>query len=259
MIETSHAALYALWQKVAQRNQWILVDDEAAFLEHVAAEFEKLSDVKPLRRRQEMAIERVYSVLLYNGVQQRQDRAFYELGLAFVRIAVKEGEAVEDAQDIAHTTIQIILENMSANAIRKPPGFLSFSLATCRNVLRKRWRRSKKEQPFPTNPQGETTFVPVDPHESTVDVERQVIARQVLALLRVAVRNDRELQVIWKTIVDEDSTHEVAQDLDIPEHTVRNIKHRARKQLKKNEELRTHLLKLAQLRDGDSGVHDEEQ
>ena len=257
VIETSQEALCAIWRQLADRNQWMLVDDEDAFIKHVAAEYQSVSNAKTTRERQETAIKRAYGVYLYNGVQKRQNRAFYELGLLFVRLAVKDKIPLREAEELAQVTVQAILEKIGS--VKFPPSFLWWSYTVFRTERQRQRTSSDKEIPFPTNAQGETIYEAVDPHKPTVDTEQKIAAHQVLLLLRAAVRNDRELQVIWKIIVDEDRTREVAQDLGVSEQTVRTIKHRALERLKKNEELRAHLHKLDHDPHTDSGVIHEEQ
>lgn len=257
MIETSHQALFELWRTLAQRNQWMLVDDEDTFIGQAATEYANVPNAKTTRERQETAIKRAYGVYLYNGVQKRHDRAFYELGLLFVRLAVKDNIPLKEAEELAQATVQAILEKIGS--VKSPPSFLSWSYTVFRTVRQKARKSTNSEDPFPTNDQGEPIYEAVDPHEPTVDTEQKIAAHQVLLLLRAAVRNDRELQVIWKIIVDEHSRREVAQDLGLSEQNVGTIKQRALERLKKNEELRAQLHKLDYDPHTDSGETHEEQ
>src|SRR5687768_14178927 len=108
---------------MAQRYNWTLVDDEAAFLDLVEAELSALADDHSALDRARPAVWCAYSRLLYRGLWRREERAAQELWLVLERMAVKAGITQLQAEELAQETIVRVLKKLAT--LRSPQSLLS--------------------------------------------------------------------------------------------------------------------------------------
>jgi len=134
--EPSVDSLLTTWHQLARRNDWQLVADEAAFLAQAAAELSAIGADPTQGERVRLAIERTYSGLLYQGLAERQERAAYELWLAFLRLSYRRGWTQPEAEEIAQETMARVLAKQPT--LRSPQSMLAWSLTVLRTVQRER-------------------------------------------------------------------------------------------------------------------------
>lgn len=241
--ESIRADLQAIWRQLSQRHDWQLVhhDDEEAFFNDVLSEYNMLEENKPHDARLRLAIQRAYSVLLYRGIWQRQDRAAQELWLAVMRLALKDGFAEAEAQELAQETIFRVIDKLAT--VRTPHSLITWTFMIFRTVRRDIRKQREKESSL----QPETEGIPqpdvADPADLATEVEHRLGNAEMLAFLQQKVPNALERLVLVRVILLGDKPIHVAQDLAVPLHRTRLAKHRALVRLRNDEEF------VAMLRD----------
>lgn len=230
--ETNRDALQATWRRLAQRYDWRLVDDEAGFLDRVAAEYATLREDVTAGRRQYTAVKRAYSTLLYRGLWGREERAATELWLAFMRTALGRGDTRPEAEEWAQEAIACVIEKLPS--LRSPQSLLFWAFTIFRTVQRESRKWSKAEQSFQDDDDGRPYEAP-DPVDLAALVEQDLADQDLLRLLAAHLLNDLERLVLLRIGVFGDHPRDVAADLGLPLHRTRLAKSRALKRLREDE------------------------
>jgi RNA polymerase sigma factor (sigma-70 family) len=256
--EASQQELRAIWRQLARRNDWALVEDEAVFLEQVAAEYDALPAALAQSQRQRGAVQRAYGVLLYRGLSQRGQLAAGELWLAFVRTAVGRGWARADAEELAQEGIARVLENLPS--LRKPQSFLSWAFKIFRTVRRDGAKLGKDEQPLDTDDQdAPSQRADTDTADVVAQVEQAVASQELLTLLRARLPNPLERLAVMRLVLFGHRPRIIADDLGLPSYRIRVAQCRALQRLRQDSEFMRLLEDLsgrARLQPATTGAHD---
>lgn len=228
--------LRAIWHQLSKRNGWTLVDDEAAFMQEVAAEWQVLVKARTPNDRNRLAIYRAYGARLYTALRRNLDQAWNELGQAFFRTAVRD-VAPEAAQALAQNALEDVFANLAA--LKSPQSLFSYAFAIFRTVLHKHWdaqgrARRVEAASAPDAAPDAPLLEPVDPRNLFAEVEQRIASEELLALLREALANDHERYIIVRTAIEEAPPREVARELDMSPPQVRLLKCRGLKRLREN-------------------------
>ncbi len=234
MSDPERNALRTAWQRLAQRYDWQLAQDEAAFLESAATELQSLVSDASLSRRCQIAVWRAYSALLYRGLWHGQERAAQELWLAFARLALGKGVARPNAEELAQETVTRALEKLPV--LQQPQSLLSWALTIFRTVRRESQVVAENEIALPHDPDDRVWEIE-DPANLAADVEERLVSRELQALLWAKLPNDLERLVLLRIVVLDDKPRDVARDLGLPLHRARIAKHRALARLKEDSEV----------------------
>jgi RNA polymerase sigma factor (sigma-70 family) len=235
----SREDLAVIWRQQARRNDWALVDDEAAFLDLAVAECDALADERKPNDRGRIAVWRAYSTLLYRGLWRREERAAQELWLALVRMALKRGQPRGEAEELAQETIVRVLEKLPG--LKAPQALITYALMTFRTVQREHRKQMSTDQPLQSDG-DDFIHEPADPADLALEVERQLTSSELQAQLRAKLPNDLERVTLLRIVVFGDHPRDVARDLGLPLHRTRLAKHRALKRLREDEAF-VHLLR----------------
>ena len=232
-------SLRAIWQQISRHNDWVLVDDEEAFLHTAADQFTALPEDAPLARRVQVALLRAYGILLYRGLRAQQERAAYELWLACYRLALRDGWPPADAEILAQESITRVLEKL--DTLHAPESVIAWSLKiyrTVRTALRK-----QAEEPIQA---GEEAIAHLaDAGDMAAEVQQQVLTAQLRDLLHAKVPNQLERLVLLRVVILGDHPRDVARDLNLPLHRTRLAKSRALQRLRGDAEFLQILNELA--------------
>lgn len=223
--------LRVAWRQLSRRHDWLLADDEEAFLGSAAAQLELLGDA-PAGARVRIALLRAYGALLYDGVRARQDRAAYELWLACYRLALRDGWPQHEAELLVQETIARVLEKL--HTLRSPHSIISWTLRIYRTVREALVARERAEEPVHAG-QDAAGELP-DQADMAAEVEQRQIDQQIDELLRVKLPNRLERLVLLRLVLLGDHPRDVARDLDLPLHRTRLAKSRALQRLRGDEQ-----------------------
>lgn len=225
--------LRAIWRQMAQRNDWELVHNEEEFLQCIRSELERLDVATPPDSCIRVAVFRSYGLLLYEGIQNRQDRAAYELWLSCYRITLREGWSTADAEVAAQETITQVLAKL--HTLRMPQSLLAWTLRICRSVrLALRKDEDAKE---PLEPEHAPSAEIPDRTDIPVEVEQHLFNQQLHILLRNKLTNPLERLVLLRIVLIGDHPRDVAHDLGLPLHRTRVAKFRALQRLRGDEQV----------------------
>jgi DNA-directed RNA polymerase specialized sigma24 family protein len=228
------------WRQLSRRNDWLLADDEDAFLHRAAAELVLLGVDAPAEGRIRRALLRAYGALLYDGVRARQDRAAHELWLACYRLALRDGWPQQEAELLAQETIARVLEKL--HTLRSPHSIISWTLRIYRTVREGFVTRERAEGPVQDD--EDPAVEPADPADIADEVEQRQIDQQISELLRIKLPNSLERQVLLRVLLLGDLPRDVARDLDLPLHRTRLAKSRALQRLRGDEQFMQRLGEL---------------
>jgi DNA-directed RNA polymerase specialized sigma24 family protein len=228
------------WWQLSRRNDWLLADDEDAFLERAAAELALLGGDAPVAGRIRMALLRVYGALLYDGVRVRQDRAAHELWLACYRLALRDGWPQPEAELLAQETIARVLEKL--HTLRSPQSIISWTLRIYRTVREALVARGRAEEPAQDDQDAALELA--DPVDLAAEIEQRQIDQQINELLRIKLPNPLERQVLLRVVLLGDHPRDVARDLGLPLHRTRLAKSRALQRLRGDEQFVRRLSQL---------------
>jgi DNA-directed RNA polymerase specialized sigma24 family protein len=215
---------------LAQQYEWKLVEDEERFLDLAATEARALTSSKASDYAR-IAIWRAYSTLLYRGLWQRENRAAQEIWLMCARMALRDGFAPAEAEELAQETVTRALAKL--HDVRAPQSMITWVLTILRTVRRERRQQAQHEQSLAADEQ-EPAHEPSDPTDLTQTVEQRVIGAALQAELRTALPNNLEREVLLRVVVWDDRPRDVARDLGLPLHRTRLAKHRALNRLRNN-------------------------
>jgi len=234
--ELSVDSLRATWHQLARRNDWQLVADEAMFLAQVAAELTALGGDSTQGERVRLAIERTYSGLLYQGLAERQERAAYELWLAFPRLSYRRGWTQPEAEEIAQETMARVLAKQPT--LRSPQSMLAWSLTVLRTVQRERHQQPSTPEllPHPAADDDEPRE-PADLTNMAAQVEQALVNQDLMRLLAQLLPDTLERLVILRVVGRGDKPSDVARDLGLPLHRTRLAKSRALQRLRQDAQL----------------------
>ncbi len=246
MSEPTRDEITSVWRQLARRNDWALVTNEAAFLDQVAAESQTLTDAGASGKRAYLAVRRVYSTLLYEGLRNRDDRAAQELWLAFVRTAIGDRWPQPEAEELAQETIARLIERLPQ--IKSPQGLLSYAFLLFRTLRRDMTQRKKSEQSLSPD-QDEPAHEPADVADMAAQIEQRVVGAQLMTLLQAKIPNDLERTTLLHIVVFGDNPRDVARELGLPLHRTRVAKSRALKRLREDTELLQFLRDLSSNQD----------
>jgi RNA polymerase sigma factor (sigma-70 family) len=241
--ETLRDDLRTLWQHLSQRNDWMLVQDEATFLDDVVTAFTALTGNASPRERLRLAVWRTYSVLLYKGLQQRQERAAQELWIAFVRWAYTRGLADADAHELAQEAVLRVIERLPT--LRTPAGLLSWAMKIFRTVHREYRQQTQHTLSLHAVLMDQPQHEPTDPSDLVMDTEQRLVSRHLVQMLQTTLPNPLERLVLLRIVLFADKPRDVARDLAIPLHRTRVAKHRALARLRDAPQVMETLNELA--------------
>lgn len=233
MSETNRSDLRAIWRQLAQRNNWTLVRDEAAFLDQVIDEFGRLTDAGTRDQLQRRALERAYSVLLHRGLWQRDERAAQELWLAFVRTGLRRGDTRDDAEEHAQEAVVRALEKLPD--LRSPQSLLAWAFTILRTVRRERALGNHDGVPSQNE---ERLYETADSANLATEVAQRLTNQRVAQLLRDRLPNELERLVLLRMVLYGDPPRDVATELGVPLYRARVAKHRALLQLRNDDQFR---------------------
>lgn len=230
-----------LWRALSQRNQWHLIDDIDAWIDQVAA---NLPDSTTLPDEKiAIALQRAYSVRLYRGIQNREDRAAYELWLACLRMArYTLGLQVEDAEELAQEAVARVLEKLPM--LRSPQSLVAWAYQILRTVLRD--QRTQKQRVESSLDEIDTSSMDVeDPTEAPADaVEHSMVTEKLLNVLKSKIPNDLERLIMLRILMYGDQPRDIAQDLDLPLYRTRIAKSRVLARLRDDKDFMRLLAEL---------------
>lgn len=238
-----------VWETMARRYDWQLVQDETVFFQAVSAEFGalKVDQQQATRRRLRIAIWRSYSVLLYRALHWRQEQAAQELWIAAVRMSQKRGFSPDDAGELAQELVYRMLEHLPRLADR-PQILLSHAMWMCRTLWREYWRQAGKLQsPARVTDEEEADEAveeAVDPADVATEVEQQVMSEEIEKILRSSLKNELERQVLLHIVLRGEKPRDVARDQGMPLHRTRQAKSRALKRLRADPQTLQAIYKL---------------
>lgn len=243
MTEADRTDLYMIWQQLAQRNDWRLVEDEAAFLDQALAEAHTLvGDTPPNDGTLRVAIRRTYSLRLFRGLQTRNERAAQELWIAAFRLSRRAGWTETEAEDLAQETLVRVIEKLPA--LRSPQSLLDWLIMLLRTVQRDYRRKQRNEESW-RDDDGEQ-HESADPLDLEAQVEAYVVSELIEEGLDAAESNIRDQIVLRRTVLYGDKPAAIALELGMPVQHVRLAKSRALKRLRASP---TFQILLSQLRD----------
>lgn len=218
----------AIWRQLANRNQWQLITDVELLLDAVLARRDSAPAPGDSGAFFRSAFQAVYSERLYQGIIDREERSAYELWLMFVRLAVRGGEAEQDASDQAQEAVARVLAKL--DQVQSPQRFLSWAMMVFRTTQRD--LRPKRDLQSLAPGDDEPVAEPVDPADRVAEVEDRLVAQEFRELLRAAVPNDLERFTLLRCVVLGDDPRDVARDLGLPLHRTRVAKSRALQRLR---------------------------
>jgi RNA polymerase sigma factor (sigma-70 family) len=233
MSEPTRDEIRMVWRQLARRNDWALVNDEATFLDQVAAESLALTNARSPSERMRLAVWRAYSVLLYDGLRNRDDRAAQELWIAFLRTAMRDRWPQPEAEELAQETIARLIERLPR--VQSPQGLLSYAFLLFRTLRRDMTQRKQSEQSLDPG-QDEPARDVADTTDIVAVIEQQVVGEQLLALLHDKIPNDLERTTLLRIVIFGDNPRDVAHALGLPLHRTRVAKSRALKRLRQDTE-----------------------
>lgn len=229
--------LQSVFERLAQTYDWQLVEDSAAFLTEVAAEFAVLDPDQATNIRAENAVLRTYSARLHQGLIQREERAAHEILQTMRRLVRRDRFSPDEAEDVAQEAVAAVIDGLDEK-LRSPKTLLKWQFWIYRDV-RKRWLKPAVQTlTLTTDQQDELQLA--DATDLAQATETRLVGRALLDLL------DRYLDEPYRTvllrivILDERPRH-VARALGLSEAQARQYKFRALKRLREIEEVRTFL------------------
>lgn len=234
--------LRSLWNDLKRRNDWALVSpsEETAFLERAAAERIALRGSQSSESSARLAITRAYSVLLYERLRTRSERAALELWRFSYRMARRKGWQEEDAEVIAQETIAQLLTRL--HELAAPQSLISWVRWLCLAAQKTQQRSHGAEA---TLPEEDESAAPLTaPADESILIEQRVLHQELLRRLQERLTNPLQRQVVIRWLVFGDKPADVARDLGKPLHQARVAKARALKLLREDP---TFMLFLADL------------
>lgn len=221
-----------LWQQLATRNQWELIapDDVDAFFDRVFEENKNLHMQGAPEARLRMAMHRVYSVHLHNGIHAREERAAQEVWLCFVRLALRGGTPQAAAYELAQEAVTRVIEKLAT--VRMPQSFLAWAIQVFRTVQRD--LRPKAQEVSLTNEDGTQAYEAVDMLNLADIVETNVITQELADLLFAVITNPLERITLVRCLLQGVPPRDVADELGLPLHRTRVAKARALQRLREH-------------------------
>lgn len=256
MTEADRTDLYLIWQQLAQRNHWLLVEDEAAFLDQALAEAHALvRDAPHSDGTLRVAIRRTYSARLFRGLQTRNERAAQELWIAAFRLSRRAGWTETEAEDLAQETLARVIEKLPA--LRSPQSLLDWLFKLLSTVQRDYRRKQGNEEQ--TIDHAGQQHESADPADLAEQVEAYISSERIVEGLEAALPARRDQIVLLRSLLFEEPPRIIAEKLGLPVQRVRQIKSRALDRLRNDPAF---CMMLRQLRDSagtetaETGVHD---
>jgi DNA-directed RNA polymerase specialized sigma24 family protein len=212
---------------MVRRYGWSLVQDEEQFLDEALAEFGSMMDAQPLSRRAWLAVKRTYSVLLDQGLRDRNDTAAWELYLALFRQARPRWSEAE-AEDLAQEAFARIWPKLAT--FRSAQALLTNAYFMLLTVERSYRTRIGHEAAIPTRIASEQEEI-MDPADLAADVEQRILSETIVSRLRAALPNDLQRRVVIRTVIFGENPRDIARDLGLPPQDIRLAKSRGLKRL----------------------------
>lgn len=226
--------LLTVWRQLARRNEWELANDEAALFARAMAEYDALPDDAPAHKRARLALLRAYGALLYEGLRERDDRAAYELWLACYRLALRDGQAERQAEQLAQETIARVIERL--HTLRAPHSIIPWALRIYRTARRTLQAQERDEEPLPSSDE-QPADEPAEPQDMAEEVEQRLLGQQIVSIIDARLPNPLERVVLLRVVLLGDHPRDVARDLDLPLHRTRLAKSRALQRLRAAPEI----------------------
>ncbi len=223
-----HERIRPIWQQLANRNQWQLFADEEALFAQIQACLRELAAtlVEAAIRK---CIKASYSERMYQGLQQREERAAYEIWLMFLRLALKKGATEPDANDLAQEAMARVLAKL--HNVQLPRAFIGWAIKVLITVMRD--LRTHPERSL-TNEHGLLTIDPPDLSDVLADVEGRILEEMFYTQLKEALPHELERLVVIRSIFAGDKPGDIANDLKMPSNRIRLLKSRGLQRLREN-------------------------
>ncbi len=227
MEATSRDHAQRIWRQLATHNQWHLIGDEQTLLDQVCAEVQPSSSDRDLR----LAMQRIYSQRLYQGLQEREERAAYETWLFCLRLGMRDRIGEDEANTLAQEATTRILQKL--DQVQSASSFIAWVLKVFRTT--KRDLRSKLPgPPPPPNPDDPPDAEPSDPTDIPTVVEQRDFEQALAMQLQAILTNQLEYITLSRYIFSGDNPRDVAHDLGLPLYRTRSAKSRAIQRLRQN-------------------------
>lgn len=222
--------LKEIWHTSAQRNNWELIDDVPAFLQHVAQRFED-SD-KPEDAALETAIVRAYNAVLHSAFKQRdkRERAAYELWLTCIRMACSWDLSEDELESVAQEVVSRMIKKIPQ--IENPESTFLYM----RNVIRTVVREQRADTSSISLEQAVETGSLMEPQTVAV-AEQAVVEQAILELLRRKITNPLERAIFIRSVLLAEKPREIAADCGITAHNVSVIYYRVKQRLRADPEV----------------------
>jgi RNA polymerase sigma factor (sigma-70 family) len=230
-----------LWRTKSRLYNWQLVEDEEEFLDGVATELALSEQGEIAQGRLWVALLRAYSVLLYRGLLDRQDRASEELWWPFVWKALRSGISRPEAEDIAQEAVLRLFKYR--HQINEPKAFLTWRWQVFRTVWNEYTHANRSEDPL-QDAAGTWMHDPIDPIDLAADVERHMVSQELVAVLWTALPDAREREVLLRWFVYEEKIKDIAKQMELKVTQASVIKYRALGRLRNNSAVMDRLREL---------------
>jgi RNA polymerase sigma factor (sigma-70 family) len=224
--------LRAVFRRLARRFDWQLAIDEDALLASATAEYGSLTGELTHGARLDLAVRRAYSVLLYQGLLHRINRAAEEVWWVVFRKAVRDDWQHDEAQDLAQEVVLRLMDRL--DRVHSPQGLLSWVFWLYRQVV-KDLRGKRPTLPLTSDDDVEVQLS--DPADVAEAVEERVVGEELRALLASKLPNARDREILLRSIVLGEKPRQIASDLGIPVAQVRVLKFRALERLRDDAEM----------------------
>jgi len=220
-------ALATLWQTIARRNQWELIEpaELTPFLyaaAHIAAQ---LDTPTASEAGLKLALQRAYSERLYQALTGGSNQASHELWQMAYRVACKRGFSDHDAQEVAQEAVTRVLERLAT--VHTPQGFISWALMICRTVRRDVLQAAPTDYLAATDDDASGPAAVPDASSIEAHVEQHEIDREIVELVQRTLTKPLERTVVLRVILLDHKPQQVAADLDVPAHRIHIAKYRA--------------------------------
>jgi RNA polymerase sigma factor (sigma-70 family) len=241
-----------LWRSLAVRRGWQLVGDEDAFLDQAMKEYQNLAQTKPGTNLINLALLRIYSMLLCAGFVARRERAASEMWQTCYRLSRYRNIDEHDAADIAQEMIAQILVKLKQ--LRSPAAFMMWSLRIQRTA-EKDLRKQQGSDPTLALDADTSANLP-DLRDAFRDTETAIVNGELVRRMR-QILNEREFVILARWSILGDKPGQIADELNMQPTAVRVIKSRAVKKLTDNADFIAFLRDLAETEPPPNGGEDE--
>lgn len=243
MKEVNQEVMRGMWRQMAHHNGWAIIHNEEEFLDQALIEFHRLIDMsgrnhcvdEVIQQNHHIAtaLRRVYSDMLYRGLQHGEEQAAAALWQNLLRIALKLGYLHADAEELAQETIRRILERLPQ--LRSPQGLLSWAFGVFRTVRRDMVRGTRFTVSLEAD-DDEIANELIGVGNMAVEIEEKLMNEVLKVLLHAKLANPLEQLTVLRVIMLNENPRDIARDLGLPLYRVRVAKHRALQRLRSDEQ-----------------------